>query len=234
MATSSVSIFSSSSAISASRALARWAKKTVTPWWPPSPDRLIEWDGTRRTRPPERDAETLQLGMELVRGAVSQVSHLGDGLHPGLSGGALGHDQDPDGLDGTVLRLAGAGGSATDGGPCGFDGIERVGLAVVSDGTACSAGSPRRSRSPRRRRDRAKPGAIGARPFDADFGHLAEALEPGQQGLVAGGIGREGLRADQATEWVECRSNVGVEMGVDTTRDPGWSFYDGHRCPYFP
>jgi hypothetical protein len=44
--------------------------------------------------------------MELVRGGDSQVAHLDDGLHSGLSGRALGHDQDPDGLDGTVLGLA--------------------------------------------------------------------------------------------------------------------------------
>ena len=72
--------------------------------------------------------------MELVRGAVSKMAHLSDGLHPGLSGGALGHDQDPDGLDGTVLRLAGTGGSAADGGPSGSDGVERVGFAVVPTG----------------------------------------------------------------------------------------------------
>ena len=79
-----------------------------------------------------------------------------------------------------------------------------------------------------------QPGAIGARPFDTDLGHLAEALEPGQQGLVAGGIGLEGLDADQAAEGVEGCSDVGVEVGVDATRDPWWSFYEGHRCPYFP
>ena len=43
---------------------------------------------------------------ELVRGSDSQMAHLHDGLHPGLSGRALGHHQNPDGLDGTVLGLA--------------------------------------------------------------------------------------------------------------------------------
>ena len=60
-----------------------------------------------------------------------------------------------------------------------------------------------------------RPGAIGASPFDSDLGHLAEALEPGQQGLVAGSISREGFGADQAAERVECRSNVVVEVGVE-------------------
>ena len=58
-------------------------------------------------------------------------------------------------------------------------------------------------------------------PFDADLGHLAEALEPGQQRLVAGGVGREGLGADQPAQRVECCGNVDVEVGVDATGDPG-------------
>ena len=44
--------------------------------------------------------------MELVRGGDPQMAHLDDGFHPSLSGRTLGHHQDPDGLDGTVLGLA--------------------------------------------------------------------------------------------------------------------------------
>ena len=74
--------------------------------------------------------------MELVRGAIPKVAHLGDGLHSGLSGRSFGHHQDPDGFDRTVLRLAGTGSSATDRRSCGLDGIERVGLALVSTSLA--------------------------------------------------------------------------------------------------
>ena len=70
--------------------------------------------------------------MELVRGGDHQVTHLDDGLHPGLAGRALGHHQDPDGLDGTVLGLAGSKGPATDNGPGRFDSIEGVGLALTA------------------------------------------------------------------------------------------------------
>ena len=74
--------------------------------------------------------------------------------------------------------------------------------------------------------------AIRASALDADLVNLAELLEPGQQRLVAGGIGGEGLGADEATQWVECCSNVCVEVGVDTTCDANGSFYDGHGHPF--
>ena len=51
--------------------------------------------------------------------------------------------------------------------------------------------------TPFRRRNRARPDPIGTGALDADLGHLAELLEPGQQRLVAGGIGIERLGADQ-------------------------------------
>ncbi len=79
-----------------------------------------------------------------------------------------------------------------------------------------------------------QPHPIGTGTLDTDLLHLAELLEPGQQSLEAGGIGVEGLRADEAAQWVECRGDMGVEVGVDTTRDAGGSFYDGHGHPFLP
>jgi hypothetical protein len=32
----------------------------------------------------------------------------------------------------------------------------------------------------------------------------------------------------------KCCSDVSVEVGIDTTRDPEWSFYDGHGHPFLP
>ena len=43
-----------------------------------------------------------------------------------------------------------------------------------------------------------EPDPIGAGALDADLGHLAEALEPDQQGLVAAGVSVERLGADQS------------------------------------
>ena len=59
-------------------------------------------------------------------------------------------------------------------------------------------------------------------------------LEPGEQRLVAGGVGREALGAEQPTQRVEGRGNVDVEVGVDATGDPARSFYDGHGHPFSP
>jgi hypothetical protein len=77
-------------------------------------------------------------------------------------------------------------------------------------------------------------GAIRTGAFHANLGHFAELLEPTKQRLVARGIGRERLGADQSPERVECRSHVIVQVGVDTARDPGGSFYDGHGHPFLP
>ena len=75
---------------------------------------------------------------------------------------------------------------------------------------------------------------IGAGAIDADLAHLAEALEPGHQLLVAAGVGGGRLGADEPTQRIESCSNVVVEMGVDTTGDAQRSFYDGHGRPYSP
>src|SRR5271165_4760507 len=63
--------------------------------------------------------------------------------------------------------------------------------------------------TPLRRRNRASP-----TPY-----------EPVQQRLVAGGIGVEGLGADEATQRIEGCGYVRVEVGVDATRDANGSFY---------
>ena len=60
------------------------------------------------------------------------MAHLDEGLDLGLASRALGHDQDPDGFDGTVSGLRASGGPATEGGPSGFDGVERIGLAAAA------------------------------------------------------------------------------------------------------
>ena len=159
------------------------------------------------------------------------MAHLDKGLDPGLAGGALGDDEDPDGLDGTVSRLGLALRPTTQRGSGGFDGVEGIGLARAAallairsvdlddldTDSAQVAGQAR---------------AIGTGALDADLGDVAEGLEPAQQRLVAGSVGLEALRAEQSTERVECRRNVDVEMSVDTTGHTTRSFYDGHGHPF--
>jgi hypothetical protein len=161
------------------------------------------------------------------------VAHLDDGLHSGLACRALGHYQNPDGLDGAVLGLARTRRSTADGGPCRFHCIEGVGLAVVAPGLsvlavdldhldALAAEEPR------------EPDAIGAGAFDSNLGDLAELLEPGQQRPVASRIGWERLGANESAQRVQRRSYVAIEVGVDTSGDAGTSFYDGHGHPFLP
>ena len=52
-----------------------------------------------------RHGEALHSATELLWGAVAEVAHLDERLGPGLAGRALGHDEDPDGLDGAVSGL---------------------------------------------------------------------------------------------------------------------------------
>src|ERR1700736_5230781 len=163
--------------------------------------------------------------MQLVRSGYSEVTHLDDGLDPGLSGRTLRHHEDSDGLNGTVLGLARSRGPTADGGPGGLDCIERIGLALVAAGLPVGAVDfyDLNALPPQEPREA---GPIGAGALDADFGHLAESLEPDQQRFVAAGVSIERLGADESAQRIKCCSNVFVQVGVDTTRDPGSSFYD--------
>ena len=121
---------------------------------------------------------------------------------------------------GPSLVLPASAGPTTDGGPGGLDGIERVGLALVAPGLPVGPvdlddldALPAQEPGPAR--------PIGTGAFDADLGHLTEALEPDEQRLVASSVGIERLGADQSTQRVEGCGDVFIEVGVDTTRDPG-------------
>ena len=99
-----------------------------------SPDRPGRSPAHSATRAVTGDA--LEATMELLRSGEAEMAHLDDGLDPGLAGGALGDDEDPDGLDRTVLGLGRSAGPTTDGGPGGLDGIEGIGLSLVAAGLA--------------------------------------------------------------------------------------------------
>ena len=64
------------------------------------------------------------------------------------------------------------------------------------------------------------------------LGHVAEGSEPAEQRLVAGSVGLEALRAEQAAERVEGGSHMDVEVRVDATSHTTRSFYDGHGHPF--
>ena len=178
-----------------------------------------------------RHREALQTTTELLRRAVAEVTHLDQGLAPGLAGRTLGDDEDPDGLDRTVARLGLALRPTAQGGPGGFDGVEGIGLAGPSallairsvdlddldTNSAQVAGKAR---------------AIRTGALDADLGDVAECLEPAQQRLVAGRVGGKALRAEQSTERIEGCGYMDVAVRVDTTGDPTRSFYDGHGHPF--
>ena len=77
-------------------------------------------------------------------------------------------------------------------------------------------------------------GPIGPRPLHADLADLPEGLQPGEQGRVAVGVGRERCGAEQATDLVQDGGHVDLPMGVDATGDGTRGFYDGHAIPSFP
>jgi hypothetical protein len=159
------------------------------------------------------------------------VAHLDEGLDAGLAGRALGHDEDPDGLDGAISGLGAARRSATESGSGCFNGVEGIGLAATPallairpvDFDDLDAHPPQMA---------CQSCPIRAGALDADLGDVAEALEPRQQGLVAGGVGREALGAEQPAKRVQRCGNMNVAMRIDTTGDPTRSFYDGHGHPF--
>ncbi len=231
-ASTSFSMRSSSSAISSSSPWIRRANEHSDALW------------AAITASPERDgrslaasatsaatAQALQATTQLVGGGDHQMAHLGQRLDPGPSGRALGHDEDPDGLDGPVLGLRDALGPAAEGGPSRLDGVEGIGLATASalgpvgpvdldHLDVCSAQVTGQARS------------IRARALHPDLGQRTEALEPGEQRPVAGRVGVEALRSKQCAEWVEGGGDMDVEVGVDTTGHGPRSFYDGHGHPF--
>jgi hypothetical protein len=70
--------------------------------------------------------------------------------------------------------------------------------------------------------------AVTSGALHADQDHLAEALEPSQQGAVALRIRREDLHPQEPADTVQRRRHMDVEVCVDTTRDPLWHAHDRH------
>ena len=96
-------------------------------------------------------------------------------LDPGSAGRALGHDEDPDGLDRTVSALGRSLGPARENGPGGLDGVEGVGLAAVASGLAVLTVhlddlDPGSSEEP------GDAGPIGTGPLYADLARLPRRL----------------------------------------------------------
>ena len=145
--------------------------------------------------------EDLRGALQLVRGAIGELAHLGEGLDARCTRRTLGHDKDPDGFDRTVSALRLSAGSSRQCGAGGFDGVEWIGLTALSPGLAvlpvdfydfntCSS------------EEAGHAGPIGPSAFDADFGGLTECTQPGEQGRVAVGVGLERFGAQQTTDLV--------------------------------
>ncbi len=65
-----------------------------------------------------------------------------------------------------------------------------------------------------------QPGPVGPGALDAGELHRAKALEPAEQFGVTGGCRGELLDAEQGASFVKRRSDVDIEVGVDTRGDP--------------
>ena len=146
---------------------------------------------------------------------LAEVAHLKERLDPGLSGRALGHDEDPDGLDGTVSGLGAASRSTAQCRPGRFDGVERIGLAAAAlllsvrsiDFDHLDARSAQVASQTR---------AIRAGALHTDLGDFSEGLEPFQQRPVASAIGGKALGPEQPSQRIEGRRHMDVAMGIDT------------------
>ena len=113
----------------------------------------------------------------------------------------------------------------------GFDRIEGIGLATAA--SLVTVGTIHFDHGDAHSAQVAgQAGPIGASALHADLGDVAERAQPLEQGLVAGWVGAEGLRAEQSTERVQGGGDMEVTMGVDTTGHTTRSFYDGHGHPF--
>jgi len=75
------------------------------------------------------DAQSSQLGPQLLGGGGDQAAELVEGPDPVLAGAGAGHPQYADGLHAAVSRLGQALGAARQGCSGGLDRVERIGLA---------------------------------------------------------------------------------------------------------
>ena len=170
--------------------------------------------------------------MKLFRGTDSEVAHLDDRLDPGSLGPTLGHDQGPDGLDRTVLGLACPRGPTRQCSSSRFDGVERIGLAVIASGLAVGT-VDLDDVDTFAAQDAGQTHPIGAGALYADLGHLSEALEPAQQRFVPSRIRPEGLDpmrrpsgSSAAATWVSRWVSTPPVI-------PRAGFYHCHGHPFF-
>jgi hypothetical protein len=70
--------------------------------------------------------------------------------------------------------------------------------------------------------------AVTPGAFDPNQDHLAEALEPSQQGPVALRVRRKDLHPQEPADTVQRRRHMDVEVRVDTTGDPLCHAHDRH------
>jgi hypothetical protein len=144
---------------------------------------------------------------------------------------ALGHDERPDRLHVAVAALARSLGSARQRGAGRLDGVGRVrltrppaSLAVRSvdldhfhSGAAQEPGETR---------------PVRAGPLHADASQVAKTRqEPGEL-AVARASCRELRNAEQASDPVERRRHVHIEVRVHTARHRARRIYSGHRHPF--
>ena len=116
-------------------------------------------------------------------------------------------------------------------GPGGLNRVKGVGLAAAAPGLAVGPVNFDYF-NPASTEKTGQVGSIGSGSFNPDLGDGTKALEPPEQFFVAGRRWGKGLRAQQGSQGVECRGYMNIQVGVDPTRHPAGSFYDGHGHPF--
>ncbi len=131
---------------------------------------------------------------------------------------AAGYPQIADRFDTAVTLLGGTGPLPGQGGLCGGDGVDRVGLALEPAGLAVRTVDLNHL-DPFLTQPASEPRSVGAGPLDPDPHYPPEPTHPDQQGGVSGYRGGELLAAQHPPNQVDHRRGVGVLMGIDSTGD---------------
>ena len=150
----------------------------------------------------------------------------------GGSGAAFGDHERTDRFDVAVTRLGPPDRSTRLRGAGGFDGVQRVGLALPAAQLAVRSIDLDHVDA-RSRQEPSETGAVGARALDPDPHERPERSQPGRQ-LVLTGPGRlERFGAQQASDRVEHGRDVHIQVRVDATGHRPRRFCDdGHRHPF--
>jgi hypothetical protein len=173
---------------------------------------------------------------QVIGAAETEVADLVETGDACLATGSFGDQQRPHRFDRTVAGLGEAGGPPGEHCSSSLDGISRVGLPGPPAGRTVGSidFDHHEPAAPQVASQTSAVGtsAVGTSALATDAFHLTKPDQPVAQLGEPGGGRRERLDRQHTTVDIHDRSDMNMQVGVDTTGDRTRRFYDGHGHPF--